>query len=281
MKLSCRVAHQLNCDGTMKTKTASLVFIVVIACLACVLAWTSESVPGPRSRASVLVELFTSEGCSSCPPADRFLESLDLQPLPGAELIVLSEHVDYWNDGGWKDPYSARSYSERQAAYARRFGLGSVYTPEMVVDGTSEFVGSSSRLAEQAFGKAARVPKIPVRLSAVSINAPNSVRAHLETGALDSALGSAKAEVYAAVALNHAESQVSAGENAGHKLTHVSVVRSVTKIGELKKGQSLSQDVQLKLAPATDNRNLRLIIFVQQPGQGRVLGAAALPVPVP
>ena len=231
---------------------------------------------GSGARTPVLVELFTSEGCSSCPPADRFLEKLDGQPVQGAEMIVLSEHVDYWNHIGWKDPYSASFYSQRQSAYANRFGLDSVYTPQMVVDGTSEFVGSNSGLADKAFQKALRVPKLPVHLSVISADASNILHAHLETGELDASFGSRGAEVYVAVALNRAESQVAAGENAGHRLEHVSVVKSLTKVGALKPGQALEQDVQLKLGPGSDSKGLRLIAFVQEPQQGRVLGAASM-----
>jgi len=191
-------------------------------------------------------------------------------------MIVLSEHVDYWNHIGWKDPYSARFYSERQSAYAKRFGLDSVYTPQIVVDGASEFVGSNSRLADKAFTKALGIPKIPVHLSSISADASNTLHAHLETGTLGSSFGSPEADVYVAVALNRAESQVSAGENSGHRLAHVSVVRSLTKIGALKQGQALAQDVQLKLEPGSGSRNLRLIAFVQEPRQGRVLGAASI-----
>ncbi len=249
---------------------------VVLSIGAWLLALAPQPLHGSDARTPVLVELFTSEGCSSCPPADRFLQELDRQPIPGAEMIVLSEHVDYWNPIGWKDPYSARFYSERQSAYAKRFGLDSVYTPQMVVDGTSEFVGSNSGLADKAFAKALGIPKLPVHLSSISADASNTLHAHLETGTLEASFGSREAEVYVAVALNRAESQVSAGENAGHRLAHVSVVRSITKIGALKQGQVLVQDVQLKLEPGSDSRNLRLIAFVQEPRQGRVLGAASM-----
>ena len=262
----------------MRMKLSLLSLIAVLSMTAWILARGSESVQGPDPRTPVLVELFTSEGCSSCPPADRFLERLDRQPIPGEEMIVLSEHVDYWNRIGWKDPYSARFYSERQSAYARRFGLDSVYTPQMVVDGSSEFVGSDTGEADKAFGKALGILKIPVRLSRISAGAPDTLGVHLETGTLDSSFGPREAEVYVAIALNRAESQVSAGENAGHKLAHVSVVRSLRKIGDLKRGQGLSQAVQMKLEPESDPGNLRLIAFVQEPGQGRVLGAASLPL---
>jgi hypothetical protein len=259
----------------------SVVYVAVVLSIgAWILTFATQLLRGSDAasdvRIPVLVELFTSEGCSSCPPADRFLQALDEQPVQGAEMIVLSEHVDYWNHIGWKDPYSASVYSQRQSAYAKRFGLDSVYTPQMVVDGTTEFVGSDSGLADKVFRKALSVPKLPVHLSSVSADAPNTLRAHLETGALDASFGSREADVYVAVALNRAESQVSAGENAGHRLAHVSVVKTLTKVGTLKEGQVLAQDVPLKLERGSDSRGLRLIAFIQEPRQGRVLGAAAM-----
>jgi hypothetical protein len=262
----------------MTIKAALLLSLAVLAA-ASVLVRNGSSISEPKNPTPVLVELFTSEGCSSCPPADRFLEKLDRQPVAGAEMIVLSEHVDYWNHIGWKDPYSSRLYSERQTAYGKRFSLDSVYTPQMVVDGTSEFVGSDASLANQAFAKALGAPKIPVHLSLISVGA-RSLQAHLDTGVLEPSFGAREAEIYIAIVLDHVESQVSSGENAGRKLSHVAVVREFTKVGAIKQAQGFSQDVPLNLEPGSASANLRLVAFVQEPRQGRVLGAAVLPVSV-
>src|SRR5580658_6565078 len=101
----------------------------------------SSAAAGPE-RVPVLVELFTSEGCSSCPPADRLLGLLDSQ------AIVLSEHVDYWDTLGWKDRFSSPAFTERQSSYAHSFGLDSPYTPQMVVDGAAQFTGSDAHQAD-------------------------------------------------------------------------------------------------------------------------------------
>ena len=243
------------------------------------LGWTAVRNSGAVSTKSpatpVLVELFTSEGCSSCPPADKFLQKLDEQPVPGAEMIILSEHVDYWNHLGWKDRYSAHVYSERQNTYAKRFHLESVYTPQMVVDGVSEFVGSNTAAANKALAKAIAVPKIPVHLSLISVGL-GTAEAHVETGTLGTSFGVGEAEVYIALALNRAESQVSSGENAGHKLEHVAVVRELRKIGVLKQAQTFTEDVRLDLRSVPSNA--RLISFLQEPQQGKVLGVAQLPL---
>lgn len=256
----------------MKTEPMKILLISTIAFLLGVSTPPAES--ASHARTAVLVELFTSEGCSSCPPADAFLQKLDAQPISGEEMIVLSEHVDYWNHIGWKDPYSSHFYSERQSAYARRLGLSDVYTPQIIVDGTSQFVGSDEALADKAFAKALTKPKITMRLTSISISATDVLLAHLETGALQESFGLHVADVYVAVALNRAESQVAHGENAGRTLTHTAVVRSIVRVGSIRQGQAFAQDIQIKLDPGTDAHNLRLITFVQEPGQGRVIGAA-------
>ena len=227
----------------------------------------------------VLVELFTSEGCSSCPPADALLQQLDTaQPIPGAQLIVLSEHVDYWNHDGWKDPYSSSSVTERQSGYVRALGLNTAYTPQMIVDGASELKATDTQQLVQALQKAASAPKILVRINSLHVEAatPPLLRAHIE---VDGTSQQHNADIYVAVALDHAESQVLRGENTGRQLAHVAVVQEFIKIGKLKKQESFGQDFQVKLKPGTDPANIRVIALVEESAFGRVLGTALAKAP--
>jgi len=255
-------------------KLSIVLSIAILSATAWALLFGSEAARSSGTRKPILVELFTSEGCSSCPPADALLSRLDQQPLAGAELVVLSEHVDYWNHLGWQDPYSSHSYSTRQESYAARLGSPNVYTPQIIVDGTYEFVGGSPRSANNAFAQALNAPKVPVHLSSIALEQANVLRAHVEADPLAEPLNSEGAEVYLALALNRAESQVARGENGGRRLSHTAVVRNLFKIGTLRSGQSFIQDIQLKLEPGNDPHNLRLIAFLQEPHQGRVVGAA-------
>jgi hypothetical protein len=252
-------------------KLSALLFIPVFAWI----FLSASDAPQTNLTSPVLVELFTSEGCSDCPPADALLQQMDRpQPVGGAQLIVLSEHVDYWNHIGWTDPYSSHFFSDRQSVYSDRFGLKSVYTPQMVVDGTTEFVGNNPILANQAIQKALVQQKIPVRISGISVDSPHTLRAHVEADAAPVTSKALKTDVYLVVALNHAESQVLRGENSGRRLTHVGVVQSLTKIGNVEAGKNFSQDVHVKLDSKTDLTNLRVVAFIQQTGQRQVLGAA-------
>lgn len=240
--------------------------VLVLAAFSCVAADSANT------GSPVLVELFTSEGCSSCPPADRLLVDLDRsQPVSGADLIVLSEHVDYWNSQGWQDPWSSAFFTDRQTRYSDHFGLRSAYTPQLVVNGEAQASGNDWPQAKQECQKASTEQKIPIRISSMTLDGNNALRAHLEADALPSSVK--KADLYVAVALNHTESQVKAGENSGRTLDHVAVVQSLTKVGSLEKGKSFAKDVELKLNSKTDPANLRLIAFVQEPGPGKVLGA--------
>jgi hypothetical protein len=228
---------------------------------------------GPEAH-PILVELFTSEGCSSCPPADALLEKLDAsQPVAGAQLIVLSEHVDYWDHDGWKDPNSSPAITERQLAYVHALGLPNAYTPQIIVDGTSELPANDAQKIGKIFQEASAAPKVEVRLDEVSVDAanPGTLRAHVEA---DGDPGKHNADVYVAVALDRVESQVLHGENGGRHLTHVAVVQQITKIGKLSKGKNFDEAVQLKLKSGTDPKNIRIVAFVQEPGPGRLLGAA-------
>jgi hypothetical protein len=234
---------------------------------------TAADPPGEGAHA-ILVELFTSEGCSSCPPADALLAKLDAtQPVPNARLIVLSEHVDYWDHDGWKDPNSSPALTERQAAYVSALGLKTPYTPQIIVDGTGEMRLGDQQQDKKIFQEAASSPKIPVRIGEVTVDGgdPAVLRTHVEA---DGNSDKHNADIYVAVALDHVESQVLHGENGGRHLTHVAVVQQLTKIGKLKKGQNFSETVQLKLKPGTDPRNVRVVAFVQESGPGRLLGAA-------
>lgn len=228
-----------------------------------------------RTPVPVLVELFTSEGCSSCPPADALLEKLDRsQPVRDTNLIVLSEHVDYWNDIGWKDPYSSQEYSLRQGAYAKQFAVGAVYTPQMVVDGYTEFVGSDEREAIRAIEDARKAEKIPVVLSAVHLEGTSNLVAHIETGSLIPSTGQKSAQVLIALADDNDQSSVTRGENAGRILTHVAVLRNLTQVGCIDRGAPFSKDVRLS-TENTNPRNLRVVVIVQEAAAGRVMGVGS------
>jgi hypothetical protein len=237
---------------------------------------SASAAPMPSSaegnRAPVLVELFTSEGCSSCPPADALLEKLDRdQPVNGPQLIVLSEHVDYWDDIGWRDPYSSHELSERQSAYAAQFGQRSVYTPQMVVDGQYEFVGSDERRATQAIRDTAKGMKSAVGVSS-TLRDEKTITLHIEVGPLPPAATAGSASVFLAIADNSDKSQVGGGENAGRTLTHVAVLRKLIRIGAVDTTEGFSQDMKIDL-DARNQRNARIVVIVQEAPAGRVWGA--------
>jgi hypothetical protein len=227
----------------------------------------SQSPPTP-----VLVELFTAEGCSSCPPADAFLIQLDAhQPIPGAQLIVLSEHMNYWNDS-WPDPFASAQLTARQAEYVRALKIRSPYTPQLIVDGTMEIRLDDPRAIEPTFRAAAATPKIPVRVASISVEpgTPAHLVGEIE---VDGSAEQHKANVYVAIALDRIETKVLRGENRGKTLAHVAVVEHLSKVGELKSGQTFNQTIRVPLERELASTNARLIVFVQEAGNGKVVGA--------
>lgn len=220
-------------------------------------------------RTPILVELFTSEGCSDCPPADNLLKVLDeQQPIPGAQLIVLSEHVTYWNHDGWEDPFSLEELTDRQKTYVYRFGLKDSFTPQMVVDGAAQCVGNDVHALEGALEKAATQPKADVTIAAAQWGdggAQFSVHATADKNA----------RLVAVLAANTTHERVSAGENKGRMLEHVAVVRVMK---EFENKSADGRILRLEGGPLTHkdeaNGPVRLVVFLVDRKTGHVLGSA-------
>ena len=221
-----------------------------VALGACLLATAAAP-----TRTPVLIELFTSEGCSSCPPADQLLAVLDSQ------AIVLGEHVDYWDHQGWRDRFSSHANTLRQESYARHFGIDGPYTPQMVIDGAVEFNGSDKRRALDEIGRERGRVQGEIRLSRVTAGLEVSVSSVPRS-----------ADVMLAFAQDSGASEVAGGENKGRSLRHVAILRSLKKIGTVKKGTDFHQTVEL---PA-DTAAQRVLVFAQEQDQGRVYTAAML-----
>jgi len=231
--------------------------------------------PSPAASPAVLVELFTSEGCSTCPPADKLLADLDqTQPVKGVQVIALSEHVDYWNRLGWKDPFSSVQFSQRQIDYARALGIEDFYTPQMIVDGKTEFVGSRLGTALDAIAKAASSPKANVSL-AIKMPAANSVMLTVQVENLPAISRGDKGDVMLAITEGGLLSKVARGENSGRELAHSAVTRKLIKIGTVE-GKTFNAEPNVRLEPSWKRQQLKAVVFVQERISRRVLGAAVI-----
>lgn len=223
----------------------------------------------------VLVELFTSEGCSSCPPADALLRQIDGSHTDAGQLIVgISEHVTYWNSLGWSDPFSSPIYTDRQNAYGARFGLDGVYTPQMVINGAEQIVGSDRAGLMRAFQREREQPsQVALRIISVSVAGATATVKFSATGGRSIK----KADIVAVLADDADQSSVLRGENSGRNLTHVAVARSISRVATLQ--PVAEQTVQIPLPSSfRGSERHHLILFAQAPALGRVLGIDTKPL---
>lgn len=241
--------------------------------------------PSPMARAAmtpepvVVVELFTSQGCSSCPPADSFLAEL----AERKGLLVLSYHVDYWNYMGWKDPFSSPQMTQRQRAYAQELGQRYVFTPQMVVDGKAHAEGSARARIESLLVDARKEidKKLPIRVSRAGLN---EVKVGLparpmdkDKKATDPAAKKMKTGIVWLVAYDDKHTtEIGKGENRGRTLSYHNVVRSMKQVATWEGKQT---DVVVNLAEEIAAGYQNCAVLLQVGEGGRILAAAKLPMP--
>lgn len=255
-------AHMRN-SWSVAVVTAAL-FVLLVA----VFSFHRTAAAGPPQRKAVVVELFTSEGCSSCPPADNLLGRLRALAQTGVDVIPLGFHVDYWDYLGWHDRFASAAFSRRQEMYASRFRLDGPYTPQMVVDGGQEFAGSDGRRAQEAIARAAARPEqADVQLQ---WKAPGRLAVRVKSVA-----SGLNGEAILAITEDNLSTSVGAGENNGHVLHHSAVVREFRSLGKLKDG---TLETEASIAPAKGWKldDLRIVVFVQPASGEAVAGAASL-----
>src|SRR5208283_3646551 len=216
----------------------------------------------------VVIELFTSEGCSSCPPADALLVDLSHKSSPsGTKLILMGEHVDYWNYIGWTDRFSSAAFSERQNNYVRQLHLATVYTPQMVIDGHLQLVGNGAAEVYRNISLAAAEPK-PAQVS-LQWESQQKLKIAVRTPA------NAHPKILLAITEDGLSTAVGGGENGGRTLHHAGVVRQLRELGTASNGQ-FDATVDAVLHPDWNPAKIKVAVLVQEPGNGRILGAASL-----
>lgn len=238
-------------------------------------------VPSAATKTTpILVELFTSEGCSSCPPADALLATLAKSSgVESAQIIPLEEHVDYWNHLGWADPYSDSRYSTRQKSYAQLLHLVQVYTPQMVVDGRKELLGSDESAARSAITESL-LPVKPTAEIIVSEIRDTDVSLNVHIDPIPAPRNGEILDIVVAVTEDSLQSNVSRGENAGRRLSHVGVVRSWQAIGHGNKNEAFTASPKLTIENSWKKADLHAVVFVQGHDSGQVYAVATAKIEV-
>jgi hypothetical protein len=246
-----------------------LLLVAISAALVLPRIRSARAASSPVARKTVVVELFTSEGCSSCPPADELLGRLRQEKFAdGLEVIPLGLHVDYWNFQGWTDRFSSADYTDRQNKYAVRFRTEGPYTPQMVVDGDQQFVGNDSSRARKVILQAAGTP--PTATVAISRSAADKIEVRVQ--AAENVAG----DVLLAITEDNLSSKIRSGENEGRELHHSAVVRRLERVGRLRQG-AFAATIPVRLDKDWKRDDLRLVVWVQEPNEGKITGAASIP----
>jgi len=233
---------------------------------------TAQTPGHEQSGSAVIVELFTSEGCSDCPPADALLRQINLKQTSAGQLIVgISEHVTYWNYLGWKDPFSSPEFTDRQNVYASRMSPEGPYTPQMVVNGREQFVGSDAGALQRALRDEARRPHLELSILSSALSSSGLDVKFSIAGETSSPL-----DIIAVLTDDADQSNVSRGENGGRLLQHVSVARSLVRVATVKGATQESVHIALPEEFHLDSGSSHhhLILFAQTQHQGGIQGAA-------
>jgi hypothetical protein len=241
--------------------------------------------PGP-TLPPIVIELFTSEGCSSCPPADALLQTLvDAQP----NVIGLGLHVDYWDELGWKDRFSSAALTSRQRVYGTRFGTESIYTPQMIVDGRAEFVGSDAAAARRAIDRAVQAPHGLVHIAVEQTTVPRAsardrrvegTAVHVTVTATDLPKPGKgdRGEIVVAIIEDHLRTDVKRGENHGRTLAHAAVVRQLAAVGDASADGPSSSATDIVLEPDWQRDHLKIVAFVQERRSRTIVASAVAPL---
>lgn len=224
---------------------------------------------------TVVLELFTSQGCSSCPPADKLLSTLGREELDGGVIVPLAYHVDYWNHLGWSDPFSSPKWSARQREYAAAIQGSGVYTPQLVVNGTVQLVGSAERQVraaiERQLAERDRGTVVIDRITRTGNELEVQLRAKLDRGA-----ATGRVDVVVALFENGLATAVSRGENANRNLANDSIVRWQSRAFELASdGTEVTAKVAIPLAEGWRADHLGVASFLQEPKSRAIFGSTA------
>jgi hypothetical protein len=233
----------------------------------------------PSKPGVVLVELFTSEGCSDCPPADELLRQMIGKNTPEGQLIIgISEHVTYWNHDGWTDPWSSDQFTNRQIGYGNHLGVENAYTPQIVVNGREQFVGGNNTALMAAFKAEAALHQINLNIISVQTNEKSVSFAYSASDLPPKST----LRLIAILVDDTDASSVLRGENKGKQLTHAWVARSVTQLGKLNAADQQAATVTLPPSfAAGPSKSRHLVLIAQQGSAGAVLGADARPLAAP